>query len=240
VDAVFWRAFNDLLIALAEVYCRPNGEGAMDSWHATFLGLRHLPREVTAFEIEAFYQFSAEECRVIEERRRPELKLALALQIGFLRMSGRLLEAVRIVPPLLWKHLGARFNVAAPDLASLRAMYRRAPTLIEHQQLACETLGFRWLGEHHRRGLVRVMREELTRTDDPQRLLGFVRRWLYDHRLIIVHERRLRAMARHADTTARVRVQCAELVVVCAGQALDSTDRRDDRAHRGPVRFASS
>ena len=91
----------------------------MDSWHATFLGLRHLPREVTAFEIEAFYQFSAEECRVIEERRRPELKLALALQIGFLRMSGRLLEAVRIVPPLLWKHLGARFNVAAPDQARL-------------------------------------------------------------------------------------------------------------------------
>ena len=123
----------------------------MDSWHATFLGLRHLPREVSAFEIEAFYQFSAEECRVIEERRRPELKLALALQIGFLRMSGRLLEAVRIVSPLLWKHLGARFNVAAPDLASLRAMYRRAPTLIEHQQLACETLGFRWLSEHHRR-----------------------------------------------------------------------------------------
>src|ERR1700752_2785351 len=135
----------------------------MDSWHATFLGLRHLPREGSAFEIEAFYQFSAEESRVIEERRRPELKLALALQIGFLRMSGRLLEAVRIVPPLLWKHLGARFNVAAPDLASLRAMYRRAPTLIEHQQLACETLGFRWLSEHHRPGLVRVMREELTR-----------------------------------------------------------------------------
>ena len=63
---------------MAEVYCRPNGEGAIDSWHATFLGLRHLPREVTAFEIEAFYQFSAEESRVIEERRRPELKLALA------------------------------------------------------------------------------------------------------------------------------------------------------------------
>ena len=91
----------------------------MDSWHATFLGLRHLPREVSAFEIEAFYQFSAEECRVIEERRRPELKLALALQIGFLRMSGRLLEAVRIVPPLLWKHLGAlQRRRAGPGLAA--------------------------------------------------------------------------------------------------------------------------
>ena len=65
----------------------------MDSWHATFLGLRHLPREVTTFEIEVFFQFSSEEARIIEERRRPELKLGLALQIGFLRMSGRLLDA---------------------------------------------------------------------------------------------------------------------------------------------------
>ena len=166
----------------------------MDSWHATFLGLRHLPREVTAFEVEVFFQFSAEEARIIEDRRRPELKLGLALQIGFLRMSGRLLDAVRIVPPLLWRHLGERLGVAAPDLASLRAMYRRAPTLIEHQQVACDALGFQWLTDHHRRALVRVLREELTRTDDRERLLGFARRWLYDHRLLIVHERRLRAM----------------------------------------------
>lgn len=50
----------------------------MDSWHARFLGLRHLPREVTAFEIEVFFQFSADERRIIEERRRSELKLGLA------------------------------------------------------------------------------------------------------------------------------------------------------------------
>ncbi len=219
----------------------------MDSWHSTFLGLRHLPREVTAFEIEVFFQFSADERRIIEERRRPELKLGLALQIGFLRMSGRLLEAVRIVPPRLWRHLGLRFGVAAPDLASLRAMYRRAPTLIEHQQLACEALGFRWLSDHHRRALVRVLREELTRTDDRERLLGFARRWLYDHRLIIVHERRLRddrrrppparsgagtsyralgraepagTVAHGAHRGARLRVEPAELAVGAAGQAL--------------------
>jgi hypothetical protein len=55
----------------------------MDSRHATFLGRRHLPREVTAFEIEVFFQFSAGEARINEGRRRPELK----------RMSGRLLDA---------------------------------------------------------------------------------------------------------------------------------------------------
>ena len=40
----------------------------MDSWHATFLGRRHLPREITAIEVEVFFQFSAEEARMIEER----------------------------------------------------------------------------------------------------------------------------------------------------------------------------
>jgi hypothetical protein len=51
--------------------------------------------------------------RVIEDRRGPALKLALALQIGFLRMTGRLLEAVRIVPPALWRHQGEQLCVAA-------------------------------------------------------------------------------------------------------------------------------
>ena len=114
----------------------------MDTWQATFLGLKQLPRELTAFEIEAFFRFTPAEHQVIEERRRPELKLGLALQMGFLRMSGRVLDAVRIVPTVLWRHLGEQLHVAAPDLASLRAMYRRGKTLFEHQQLACEVLGF--------------------------------------------------------------------------------------------------
>jgi len=78
----------------------------MNDWQSTCLGRRSLPRDLSDFEIEAFFTFSEAERRVIEERRSPVLKLALALQIGFLRMSGRLLEAVRIVPPSLWRHLG--------------------------------------------------------------------------------------------------------------------------------------
>jgi hypothetical protein len=96
-----------------------------------------------------FFQFSAGEAGLIEERRRPELKLGLALQIGFLRMSGRVLSAVHILPAILWRHLGEQFNVAAPDLASLRAMYGRGNTLFEHQQLACELLDFHWLLQPH-------------------------------------------------------------------------------------------
>jgi len=65
----------------------------MDNWRATFLGLKQLPlpRELTAFEIEAFFAFALAERQLIEDRCRPTLKLGLSLQIGFLRTSGRLL-----------------------------------------------------------------------------------------------------------------------------------------------------
>jgi len=33
----------------------------MDSWHATVFGLRHLPREVAAFEVEVFLQFCGDQ-----------------------------------------------------------------------------------------------------------------------------------------------------------------------------------
>jgi hypothetical protein len=86
----------------------------MNDWHTACLGLKRLPSELTAFEIEALFNFSPAERRVIEERRGPELMLGLALQIGFLRMSGRLLEAVRVVPPALWRYLGQQSSSTSP------------------------------------------------------------------------------------------------------------------------------
>ncbi len=109
-------------------------------------------------------------------------------------MSGRLLDAFRIVPRNLWRHLGAQFNVGAPDLASLRALYRRGNTRFEHQGFACQVLDFRWMTEHQRRYLVSLLHEELERTSDRDRLLLFARHSLHEHRLINVHERMLRKM----------------------------------------------
>jgi hypothetical protein len=165
----------------------------MNDWQSTYLGRGALPRDVSGFEIEAFFTYSESERRVIDdERRSPALKLALALQIGFLRMTGRLLEALRLVPPALWRHLGAQFEIDAPDLASLRTMYRRRRTLFEQQDLACSVLGFHDVTEAQRRALVRAINAELSRTSDRQRLLQFARRWLYDHKQIIPRERELR------------------------------------------------
>ena len=70
----------------------------MNDWQSTWLGRRSLPRDLSGFEIEAFFRFSGNERRVSEERCTPAPGLTLARQISFLRMIGRLLEAVRMMP----------------------------------------------------------------------------------------------------------------------------------------------
>jgi hypothetical protein len=63
------------------------------------------------------------------DRRGSELQLGLALQSGFLRRGDRGLGAVRIVPGMVLRHVGEQLHVAAPDLATPRAMDQRGDTL---------------------------------------------------------------------------------------------------------------
>jgi len=183
----------------------------MQGWQTTYLGIRELPRDISAFELQTFFTFSPAEHELIEARRGAAHKLGLALHIGFLRMSGRLLNAFRIVPPLLWRHLGTQFSVDAPQVASLRTMYGRGRTLFDHQQVACEALGFRWISERQRRSLVSALRDEVSRCADREQLLVRARQWLYEHRLLIIHDRAIRTVVKAAivqlegETAAMIR-----------------------------------
>ena len=164
----------------------------MQSWHTTYLGLKDLPRELSAFELQAFFTFSRAEREVIDARYGATHKLGLALHMGFLRLSGRALNAIRVVPVSLWTHLGKELGVRPPELASLKAMYARGRTLFDHRQLAQETLGFRLPTEHQNRAFVQVLRDEATRLPDKDQMLVFSRRWLYDHKFLIENNRSLR------------------------------------------------
>lgn len=108
----------------------------MQGWQTTYPGMRELPRDISGFELQIFFTFSPAERVLIDARRGDAHKLGLALHIGFLRTSGRLLDAFRIVPPGLWRHLGNALGVDAPELASLRVLYGRGHTLFDHQQVA--------------------------------------------------------------------------------------------------------
>ena len=172
----------------------------MQGWQTTFLGLRELPCDISDFEMKAFFTFDGAERDAINARRGDFHKLGLALHIGFLRMSGRLLGAFRIISVVLWRHLGNELGIAAPEVASLRAMYERGRTLFDHQQIACTVLGFQWMSEHQRRSLVRELRDEVACCADRDQLLVHARQWLYKNKLVIVHERAIRTLIASALT----------------------------------------
>ena len=172
----------------------------MQSWQSSFLGLGAIPRDLSAFELNAFFTFDAAERRAIDTCQTETHKLGLALHIGFLRLSGRHLAPRRIVPAALWRHIGTQIGVTAPELASLKAMYAHSRTREQHQSVACKMLGIVPIREHQRRALVTALREEVKRSGDTDQLIVFARSTLYRWKLLIPRDRDLRAMVSAALT----------------------------------------
>ncbi|HEX6705067.1 MAG TPA: DUF4158 domain-containing protein [Albitalea sp.] len=78
-----------------------------------------------------------DERRRISKRHQPLHQLAMALQIGFIRMTGRTLDAFERIPKRLWTHIAGQVGVEPPEIATLRSPYaKRQRTLADHQQLA--------------------------------------------------------------------------------------------------------
>jgi len=171
----------------------------MHAWQIPYLGWQKLPADLSAFEIEHFFTLKVEERRAVRWRYKSVLRLGAALQIGFLKMCGRPLDAVQRVPAPLLKHLGEQLAVPSPDLATLRGLYsRRRRTLHEHQAWAIEFLG--------------MTRFEVTDTDrvlaaltglvraglSGDQLLAAARRTLFERRFPIPGPRRVGTLVRAA------------------------------------------
>jgi len=165
----------------------------MRYWQKPYLGLRSMPKELNQFELHTFFTYSSEERRAILSKREPLHRLGLALQMGFIRMTGGVLASVKMVPAELWAHLGSTLDMKAPDIASLRSLYRGRRTLFTHQKLAIETLGFVRMSEHQRRALVRHLRVEVLSEFDRHRLMTQVKVWLYENSILIEGERPLKS-----------------------------------------------
>ncbi|MBB3262129.1 hypothetical protein F4827_007009 [Paraburkholderia bannensis] len=65
----------------------------MDHWRLAYLGIRQVPRELSEFEINTFFTFSKRERAQIDSRRTDLYRLAIALHIGFLKMTGQPLDS---------------------------------------------------------------------------------------------------------------------------------------------------
>jgi TnpA family transposase len=164
----------------------------MLNWHVPYLGWTRLPAEVSEFEITHFFSLRAEERSAVLTRYRDSLRLAAALQIGFLKMCGRPLDAIQRVPADLLKHLGEQLEIAAPTIATLRALYmKRRRTLYEHQRWAMEFLGMIRFEPTDTDKLLPSLCDVVRAGVGGDHLLTATRKLLHERRFVIPGTRRL-------------------------------------------------
>lgn len=128
-------------------------------WKTPYLGIRSLPR-LSGWEIDLFFSLTPKERDDICGRFRGLNRLAVALQLCFLRMTGCSLDGVRIPPADLLRHIGGQVDVESPTIASVRALYKRKRTRYDHQQWAMDYLGFTPMSPGRLRVLVTRLKQQ--------------------------------------------------------------------------------
>ena len=167
----------------------------MGGWDQRYLGFGAFPETLSPLEIEHFFTASAGEAAAISGRRTPVNRMAFALQLGFLKMTGRTLNSVEIVPPAVLEHLGRQIGAPPPRVASIRAFYRRRRTLFDHQEAARQALGRGPLNDHAERGLTAYLRREAAAAYDVTELMTRARTWLVGRHYVLPRERDIRRQA---------------------------------------------
>ena len=97
----------------------------MHRWHIQYLGTTELPSYLTELEMESFFTLSDEERTLIQSRYKPNPRIAAGIQLGFLKMAGRPLSALKVLPAKLLAYIGTQLSASAPTLATLRAATSR-------------------------------------------------------------------------------------------------------------------
>jgi hypothetical protein len=191
----------------------------MEHWQVPYLGIRQIPSELNEFELTTFFTYSDQERALIDARRNDLYRLAIALHIGFVRMTGRMLDAYKQVPKTLWAHLGKQLGIDAPEVGTLRALYETRPrTLTDHQKLAYEALGFGAMTEPQRRHAAHWLKQTLFGCSNRDTLLGQLKRWLYEQRILIAHERELKRLIAEAVKQHEAELEATLLRVI--GEAM--------------------
>ena len=128
--------------------------------HSTYLGRATIPRDLTDLEMREFFTLTAADRRALRRAIRTRLRLAVALQVGFLRMTGTTLDAFDYVPRRLFEFLGKQVGRPAPMLATLRGLYRRRLSLFRHQSWALERLGMHRFGGDDEASIIDALASE--------------------------------------------------------------------------------
>lgn len=168
------------------------------SFAKRFIGAENLPTRLSEFDVQQSFSLSKDDITAVAERFRHDRRVAAAIQMLFLRASGRPMDRFASVPKTLLRSVCDAFQTPAVSIASLRSLYARRQTLYEHQAWARTYLGLQDLDEARIEQLQHVLAVAALEAAHPDDLAETARMWLYERRIVIPGPRRLVDWARQA------------------------------------------
>ena len=163
----------------------------MLSFAKRFIGAESLPTKLSEFDVQQFFALSKDDAAALGTRFRSDRRVGAAIQMLFLRASGRPLDRFAVVPRTLLRSVCDGLGLSSVTIASLRTLYSRRSTLYEHQAWAREYLSLRVLdseSETLARQVLAVAAREATHPDD---LFTLAQGWLYERHIVIPGSRRI-------------------------------------------------
>jgi TnpA family transposase len=170
----------------------------MSTYQRRFVGAEQLPRHLSEFDVEQFFRLLPDDVLAIRDRFRADRRLGPALQLVFLRASGRPLDRFAAVPKHLLRHLFTELGLAAINIASLRTLYVRRETLYDHQKWAREHAQLDVADDAATAEIKSALDEFARDAASVDELVGYALNWLYDRRLLIPADRVMRDWCRQS------------------------------------------
>ncbi|PSL80483.1 hypothetical protein C7T35_32150 [Variovorax sp. WS11] len=189
-----------------------------------FIGAETLPSRMSELDVQQFFSLSKDDICALCERFRDDRRVAAAIQLLFLRASGRPMDRFATVPKVLLRSVCEALGSPSVSIASLRSLYERRQTLYEHQAWARMYLGLGDLDEVQLQKLEQVLAVAALEAAHPDDLVRTARIWLYGRRIIIPGSRRIAEWARKAfDATEAAMAATIEAAIGKAAlrQAID-------------------
>jgi hypothetical protein len=151
----------------------------MRAFQSTYVGRHDFPKSLPDFLLQQWFTLSTRDRNAIRKEFRSRHWIPVALQLGFLGMTGTTLRSLEYVPAAVLRHLGRQFRQPVPDIATLRSLYRRRPTRVEHQRWAIQQWGLREFDSVTERQLTEHLHSRTNATLSRGRLEQAAREWLY-------------------------------------------------------------
>ena len=163
-------------------------------------GLRDIPDDIAAPQIERYFTFSEDDKAVIGQKRRPQNRLGFAVQLCYLRYPGRPWESAEVPPERVLDYIAEQVGVAATELENYSRS--RDTTRREHLQEIMNRGEFRPFDAAAQREMASLLLPTALSTDSGMRLIEALVQEMRAHRIILpalstleslVHEVRSRA-----------------------------------------------